>query len=183
MHKLSYYNLTLSFLSLMAFWLAMSGIFDFVHILFGVITVSGVMLLNYRLKMFHFFKDDMDDLRELRFWKAPLYIGWMFGQIIIAGFHVLKIILQPSMPIRTAMITFKADLPSAHARMILGNSITLTPGTLTVDITGDIFTVHALDEASYEGIISDNMPRKVLQLFENTDRQVVYDFTIQTSES
>ncbi|REL33584.1 hypothetical protein DYD21_09235 [Rhodohalobacter sp. SW132] len=183
MHKLSTYNLTLSFISLMAFWLAMSGILDFVHILFGVITVAGVMALNYRLKMFHFFKDDMDDLRELRFWKAPIYAIWMFGQIILAGLHVLRVIGSPRMHIETTMVTFKVNLPSAHAKMILGNSITLTPGTLTIDIVGDTFTVHALDKASYEGIIDDTMPKKVLQLFENTDRPVVSDVNIQISDS
>jgi len=167
----------------MAFWLAMSGIFGFVHILFGVITVAGVMILNYKIKSLHFFKDDMDDLRELRFWKAPLYVLWMFLQIIIAGFHVLKVISMPKMPIETTMITFKADLPSAHAKMILGNSITLTPGTLTIDIVGDTFTVHALDKSSYESIVNDEMPKKVLQLFENTDRAVVSDVKIQTSDS
>lgn len=183
MHKLSYFNLTLSFISLMAFWLAMSGMLDFVHILFGVITVAGVMLLNYKLKTVHFFNDDMDDLRALRFWKAPLYVIWMLGQIIVAGFHVLKVICQPTMPIETTMVTFKVDLPSAHAKMILGNSITLTPGTLTIDIVDDTFTVHALDKSSYEGIVSDAMPKKVLQLFENTDRPVVSDIHIQTTES
>lgn len=182
MHKLSFFNLSLSFIALMAFWLAMSGIFDFVHIMFGVVTVAGVMALNYKLKMLHFFPDDMDDLRELRFWKTPFYFFWMFGQIILAGFHVLRVISSPKMPIYTAIITFKVKLPSAHAKMILGNSITLTPGTLTIDIVGDTFTVHALDESSYAGIISDEMPKKVLQLFENSDRAVISDVNIQTTE-
>ncbi len=167
----------------MAFWLAMSGIFDFVHILFGVITVAGVMALNYKLKMLHFFHDDMDDLRELRFWKAPFYVIWMFWQVILAGFHVLRVISSPKMPIETSMVTFKVNLPSAHAKMILGNSITLTPGTLTIDIVGDTFTVHALDKSSYAGIINDEMPKKVLQLFENTDRAVISDVHIQTTDS
>lgn len=91
---------------------------------------------------------------------------------------MVGIILRPSMPIETTMLKFRVDLPSSHAKMILGNSITLTPGTLTVDIEGDLFTVHALDKASYESLENDEMPRQVLQLFEKQERQVIKDFEI-----
>jgi multicomponent Na+:H+ antiporter subunit E len=104
----------------------------------------------------------------------------MIGQIIIAGFHVLKIISKPSMPIKPAVITFDVDLPNVHAKMILGNSITLTPGTITVDITGNRFTVHSIDTSSREGIINDEMPRQVLKLFSSEDRQVVHHVEVKT---
>lgn len=178
MYKLSFYNLTLSFLSLMAFWLAMSGIFDFVHIAMGVVTVVGVMIFNYQLKQHHFFKDDMDDLSELRFGRAVYYFFWMIYQIIVAGFHVLTVIIRPKMPIEPTLITFEVDLPSAHAKMILGNSITLTPGTLTIDIEDDTFTVHAIDSTSFAGLMDDSMPRQVLSLFSREDRAVIREFKI-----
>ncbi len=144
----------------------------------GVATVAGVLYINYQLKSHQFFDDDMNDLKELRFGRAVYYIGWMIVQIVIAGFHVLKLVLNPKMPIHTTILTFKADLPSAHARMILGNSITLTPGTLTVDIVDDTFTVHSLDDFSHESISNDTMPRQVLKLFEKEDRQVIKDLKI-----
>lgn len=178
MHKLSFFNLTLSFLSLLGFWLAMSGIFDFVHITMGVVTVVGVMMLNYQLKQHHFFEDDMDDLSELRFGRAVYYFFWMIYQIIVAGFHVLTVIIRPKMPIEPTLITFKVDLPSAHAKMILGNSITLTPGTLTIEIEDDTFTVHAIDSKSFAGIMDDSMPRQVLSLFSSKDRPVIREFKI-----
>lgn len=180
MNKLSFYSLALSFISLMLFWIIMSGFLDVIHLTMGVLSVGGVMMLNYKLKAHRFFDDDMNDLKELRFARAIYYFFWMIYQIIIAGFHVVGVILKPNMPIQTTMLQFKADLPSSHAKMILGNSITLTPGTLTVDIQGDYFTVHALDESSYQGISSDEMPRQVLKLFENTDRQVISDLKITT---
>lgn len=161
----------------------MSGFLDFIHLAMGVVSVSGVMMLNYRLKQHHFFEDDMDDLSELRFGRAFLYFFWMIYQIIVAGFHVLSVISRPTMPIEPTMITFKADLPSSHAKMILGNSITLTPGTLTVDIDDDLFTVHALDSNSYAGIEDDSMPRQVLSLFSSEDRPVVRDFKILKPEA
>lgn len=157
----------------------MSGFFQVFHITLGVLSVASVMYVNYRLKVYHFFDDDMDDLNQLRFGRATLYFFWMLIQIVKSGFHVFFVISRPSMPIKTTMVTFRTDLPSAHARMILGNSITLTPGTLTIDIDGDLFTVHALDEKSYAGIVSDEMPRKVLGLFEPEERQVIHDVHIQ----
>lgn len=156
----------------------MSGFLDAIHLGMGVATVMGVMYINYRLKSHRFFDDDMNDIKELRFIYAVWYVIWLFGQIVLAGFHVVSVIIRPKMPIHTTLVTFRADLPSAHARMILGNSITLTPGTLTIDIEGDKFTVHALDDKSHEGITSDIMPRKVLKLFENNDRQVIKDVKI-----
>jgi multicomponent Na+:H+ antiporter subunit E len=180
MNKLSYFSLTMTFISLMTFWIIMSGFFDFIHLGLGVLSVAGVMYVNYRLKAHRFFEDDMNDVSEVRFFRAIYYVGWMIVQIIISGFHVAGIIIRPKMPIHTTMITFRANLPSAHARMILGNSITLTPGTLTIDITGDRFTVHAIDDNTYQGIINDKMPREVLKLFEKEERQVVEDVKIIT---
>jgi len=170
----------MSFISLMTFWIIMSGFFDFIHLGLGVLSVASVIYVNYKLKTHRFFEDDMDDLSELRFTRAAYYIVWMVIQIIIAGIHVAKIIIRPKMPIHTTMLTFRVNLPSAHARMILGNSITLTPGTLTIDITGDRFIVHAIDDKSYEAISSDKMPREVLKLFEKEERQVIEDLQIIT---
>jgi len=181
MNKQSFFSLLMSFISLMTFWIVMSGFLDVIHLSMGVVTVVGVLYINYRLKAHRFFDDDMNDLNELRFGRAFYYVGWIIVQIVIAGFHVMSVILKPNMPIHTTILTFKVDLPSAHARMILGNSITLTPGTLTVDIVDDTFTVHSLSSFSHEGIINDAMPRQVLKLFEKVDRQVIKDLKITTS--
>jgi multicomponent Na+:H+ antiporter subunit E len=183
MKKLSFFTLTMSFISLMAFWIAMSGFLDAVHLTMGVVSVVGVMLLNYKLKQNKFFDDDMENLNELRFGRAFYYFFWLFYQVVVAGFHVLFVIIRPSMPIKPTMVTFKVDLPSSHAKVILGNSITLTPGTLTVDIEDDTFTIHALDSNSYAGIEDDSMPRQVLSLFSSEDRPVVRDFKILNPES
>jgi multicomponent Na+:H+ antiporter subunit E len=182
MNKLSLYSLSLSFISLMLFWVVMSGFFDAVHLTMGVLSVAGVMAINHKLKVHRFFSDDMNDLKEIRYFRAVFYFFWMIYQIVVAGFHVVKIIFKPSLPTKLSIVRFKADLPSSHAKVILGNSITLTPGTLTVDIEGDHFLVHALDESSYKGIISDEMPREVLKLFQKEARPVISDVKITTKE-
>lgn len=162
----------------MTFWVIMSGYLDVIHIGFGLVTVLGVMAMNHKLKSHRFFEDDLSDFSELRFARAFFYFFWLFWQIIVSGFHVVSIIIRPSMPIRPAMLSFRADLPSSHAKAILGNSITLTPGTLTIDIEEDLFTVHALDDSTLEGIISDEMPRQVLKLFEAKERPVISEVKI-----
>lgn len=183
MKKLSLFSLATSFTSLMIFWLIMSGKFEAIYLGFGVFSVASVLYVNHNLRRYRFFEDDIDGLQQLRYGRAVFYFFWMIGQIIISGFHVLKLISRPSMPIKPAMITFDADLPNVHARMILGNSITLTPGTITVDITGSRFTVHSIDTNSREGIINDQMPRQVLKLFSNEDRQVVSNVRVVTKAS
>lgn len=178
MSKFSFFSFTLSFISLMLFWIAMSGFLDAIHLTFGVLSVGGVLMLNYQLKKHRFYEDDMDNLDDLRLMRFTYYFFWMIYQIILSGFHVLWVIMRPSMPIETAIVKFRVDLPSSHAKMILGNSITLTPGTLTIEIEDDLFTVHALDASSYAGLESDEMPRQVLRLFQKKERQVVRDFEI-----
>lgn len=180
MKKLSFFSIAVSFISLMIFWIIMSGFFDAVHLSFGVFSVASVLYVNRKLNSYRYFEDDIDGLQHLRYGRALYYFFWMIGQIIIAGFHVLKIISKPSMPIKPAVITFDVDLPNVHAKMILGNSITLTPGTITVDITGNRFTVHSIDTSSREGIINDQMPRQVLKLFSSEDRQVVHHVEVKT---
>ncbi len=160
----------------------MSGFLDAIHLTFGIVSVSGVLMLNYQLKKHRFYGDDMDNLDDFRIIRFVYYFFWLVYQIVLSGFHVLWVIVHPSMPIETAIVKFRVDLPSSHAKMILGNSITLTPGTLTVDIQDDLFTVHALDASSYAGLESDEMPRQVLKLFQKEERQVIRDFEIIKSE-
>ncbi len=178
MKKLSYVNLVLSFIALMGFWLIMSGIYQPMQIAQGVISVAIVMAVNHKLKLHKFFDDEMDDLRLLRFYYVPVYVIWLLKEIILAGLHVATVIIFPGRQVETYILKFKVDLPSAHARMILGNSITLTPGTLTIDITEDEYIVHALTPKSFEAITSDIMPRKVLKLFSTEEIPVIYDIQI-----
>lgn len=162
----------------MVFWYIMSGFFDITHTLMGILSVGIVMAVNYKFKAHSFFEDETDVIKDLRLFYAPYYFGWLMVQIVISGVHVAKILLSPSLPIKTSMVKFKVDFPNPHCKMILGNSITLTPGTLTVDIRGDEFIVHAISPVSFEGIASDSMPQQVLKLFTNEMHPVVSDFEV-----
>lgn len=178
MKKRSYFSLFVSFSLLLSFWLVMSGFFDVFHIGMGVVCVLIVMGVDAKLKNLQYYHDDQDVLSQIRYGYGIYYVGWLIVQIVISGIHVAGVILSRRLLIRTSIVKFKVDLPNAQARVILGNSITLTPGTLTLDIQGDEFTVHSLMPSSYAGIVDDSMPRNVLKLFTSEVHQVVSDVRI-----
>lgn len=178
MKTLSIRSYIITFIALMTFWFIMSGYFDMVHNIMGIVSVGVVIAINYQLKKHKYFEDEVDVLEVLRFGRLIIYLFWLAWQILVSGFQIARVILTPSLPIETSMIRFKVDLPNAHAKMILGNSITLTPGTLTVDIHDDEFMVHAIIPEAYEGIIDDKMPQEVLKLFTKDVHPVVSDVTI-----
>lgn len=165
----------------MAFWFIMSGYFDIIHTIMGVISVSIVLALNYRYKKHRFFEDENDVMNELRLIKLPYYLAWLLYQIIVSAIQVTRILLFPKVTAQPQMIRFKVNLPNVHARVILGNSISLTPGTLTVAIEGDEFLVHSLVPMAFAGIVDDSMPRQVLKLFTKEVYPVVSDVRIINS--
>ncbi len=71
-----------------------------------------------------------------------LYLVHFFKELIKANFELAMRVLTPSLPIRPEMVEIKTTLESPLGRMLLANSITLTPGTLSVDVTGDTILVH-----------------------------------------
>ncbi len=89
--------------------------------------------------------------------KAPLLLQYLFTlvwEILKANLIVFRMIYSAEYELEPAVIHFKTDLHSTFARVLLANSITLTPGTITVALTGNEYTVHCLDKELAEGISS-----------------------------
>ncbi|HDP95546.1 MAG TPA: cation transporter [Candidatus Aminicenantes bacterium] len=181
----------LQFIFLMSFWLLLSGHYDLFHISMGVVSALLVTTLNLKLRRFHFYREEIRQvearikrqmpvsLRPLRF---LYYIAWLFWQIVVASLQVAYAVLSPRMPIDPSMVVFKTRLPNASARVILGNSITLTPGTITVQLRDDEFVVHALMDVSASGILDGSLPGQVARLYEKTPGQVVGSIAIIRSK-
>ena len=88
------------------------------------------------------------ELRAVR--KAPLFLAYVFvlvWEIIKANFQVSKYVLFQKYKITPKLVTFRTDLRTDFGRFLLANSITLTPGTITIRVEGDTLTVHCLDGA------------------------------------
>ena len=92
------------------------------------------------------------------------YLPWLFLEIVKANLDVAARILNPRMPISPRVIRVRAGQRTDLARVIYANSITLTPGTVSVDTDGDTFTVHALSAGAAEGVETGEMDRRVSRL-------------------
>jgi multicomponent Na+:H+ antiporter subunit E len=80
---------------------------------------------------------------------APLhmlrYLGYFFGQLALSNFDVARRVISPALPINPGLVEVRTSLTSDLGRMLLANSITLTPGTITVEAEGDRLLIHWID--------------------------------------
>ena len=96
-----------------------------------------------------------------------IYIPWLLYQIFLANIHVMRIVLHPKMMdlIDPKIITFDSKLKSDMALFIFANSITLTPGTITVYVSVyGHFSVHIIDKASGESLPGE-MEERIAKVF------------------
>jgi len=175
-------NSIIQFVLLMAVWLMMSGHYDLTHISMGIISSVIVLLLHIPLRKFYA-EEEATALKgvkpyRLRIMRMFFYVPWLIWQIVIASLQVAVLVLKPKMPVDPSLIRFKTNLPNTSAKVILANSITLTPGTITLRVSGDEFLVHAVMDESSSGILDDSLPGEVAKLYEKKPDQVVHDVEI-----
>jgi multicomponent Na+:H+ antiporter subunit E len=96
--------------------------------------------------------------------RAVVYWPWLLWEIVKANWDVAKIILDPKLTITPTMMRVKASQKTDLGKAIYANSITLTPGTLSVGLEGDEITIHALTRAGADGVVEGTMDRKVTWL-------------------
>lgn len=139
-------RLLLIFMTLFALWLAMSGIYDSSLIIgLGVLSCAICVWIIHRLGLV-FPEKPLGGLRPLA---ALRYIFWLTVEIGKADWAVAKVILSPELPKRQRLIKVVCQQSTDLGRALFANSITITPGTVTVETEDDCFIVHALtDEAS-----------------------------------
>ena len=90
-----------------------------------------------------------------------LYWFWIAGEIIKSNLDVSRRILSPRLPISPRVLTVRASQKSELGRVTYANSITLVPGTVTMDVDEDVFTVHALTQAAAEDLETGEMDQRV----------------------
>ncbi len=152
-------HLAIQALLLFGFWLLLSGHSDPFHIIVGVLCVGFVLGLNRRGNHY------LHRLRHIRWRHALTYPFFLFANILFANFQVAYLILHPKMPIDPVIVRFPTTLTSGAAKVILGNSITLTPGTITMDIQGQEFQVHALANGLAESLVIAREQNRVAAIF------------------
>jgi len=145
-------------LALFSVWLILSGRYDVSHIVLGFLVSCGVAWLNtgYSHSPFH----------DFPWGRLVLYGPWLLLRIVESSLHVTKLILNPALPIEPKLLTYRSHLKHQGAIVLLGNSITLTPGTITVEVEGNQLMVHAIDKASGEDLTSGRMEQKIAGMFQ-----------------
>ena len=152
-------------------WLLLSGKFDLFHISFGIISCSLVTIVSSDL----FFQQRRKGFgaRFMEAMRFILYCFWLLYQIVIANFHVAALALSPKFMAKNFdphVFTFKTSLKSDFARFVLANSITLTPGTVTIRIYKNVFFIHAISKKAAGDLneieTMSEMERKVAWVFE-----------------
>ena len=153
----------LSFLILFILWIVFSGKFDGFHITLGLISSAIVAAFSGDL-MF----TSHEPRGIFRLWvRLFAYIPWLIYQIFLANLHVMYLVFHPKMMklINPQIIEFDSDLKSDYARTTFANSITLTPGTITVNVTVlGRFSVHCIDDKSGLSLPGD-MEAKIIKVF------------------
>ena len=81
-------------------------------------------------------------LSPVRLWRFGVYVLVLFWEILKANVDVAYRVLHPRLPIKPGIVVIKTNLSQDAAKVILANSITLTPGTFTLDIQGDELLIH-----------------------------------------
>ncbi len=151
-----------TFLIMFGFWILLSGKFDLFHLTLGVLSSALVSFLSADLFMYDQGKNRLST--GIRF---LLYIPWLLYQIVLSTLHVTFLALHPKMKDRIdpTIVTFKTKLKTNIAKVALANSITLTPGTITIRIEDDIFYVHAISRKAAAGLPGE-MEDRLASIFE-----------------
>lgn len=97
-------------------------------------------------------------------YRLPRYWLWLLVQMVISNVQVLRLVLGPKSALNTTLIDLQALPRGNFGRALLGNTITLTPGTLTIGIDGKTITVHCLTASNAQDLAEGAMNRRVAQV-------------------
>ena len=140
-------------------WWLWSGHTEPMIIGFGVASCALVVWLSLRMEI-------VDDEGEPTSVVLGLigYVPWLLLEIAKANVHVARVIWSPQMPLRRRLFSVPTSQASELGNAIYANSITLTPGTIALDVRRDTILVHALTKDSQEGLETGDMDRRVTRL-------------------
>ena len=155
-------TLILKTIGLFGLWVLLSGKLDVFHLSVGFLGAALIAWVNTESR--HLNEPPLPHARLVLYWP------WLFWGIVKSNLNITKIILDPKLPINPRLIQYSTNLENNPAVVLLGNSITLTPGTITVEVSSKELVVHALDDESTNGLESRSMERKIAGVFHSRGR-------------
>ena len=159
---------------LFAFWIILSGKLDLFHLGAGAIASIAIAYASCFLYAADppVVKSGHHPFYGFPWLRFVAYLPWLVWQIVLAALQVAMVVLSPKMKLKPRLLRFERPLPHNMARTLLAHSITLTPGTVTIDVRGEEFLVHALNDDAADGLTKDepgNMKERVHHVFEKDD--------------
>jgi multicomponent Na+:H+ antiporter subunit E len=143
-------------------WVALSGKLNFFHLTLGL----GVSLCIAWLNTW-----PLTGTKISVSWGGVVtYIPWLFSRIFASSIHMARLILDPKLPIDPKLIRHQTTLQNHAAVVLLGNSITLTPGTITAEASPNQLTIHTVDPDSSVDLLSGTLEKKVATVFPQQTR-------------
>ncbi|MDP7337957.1 MAG: Na+/H+ antiporter subunit E, partial [Vicinamibacterales bacterium] len=152
---------------LFGLWLVLSPKRDLFHLGLGALTAGAIALLSERLvgQPPPIAEPNGRTLLRMPWHRFVGYLPWLVWQVVIASLQVAYVVLHPRLPVDPRLLRVRVRYPHTLARLTLANSITLTPGTVTLDVDDDEYLVHALTETSGQALEQGTMPDRVSALF------------------
>jgi multicomponent Na+:H+ antiporter subunit E len=142
---------------LSAFWAALSFHFSPLLVGFGVVCIVSVTLVCARHDIM------IQDWSPLRLVAGLRYLPWLMWQVLLANLRVIRIVCRPTLEIDPRVVEVPCDLETPTGRALYANSITMTPGTVTMAV-GEKYIVHALTADDEAGLLDDDMQSRVRAL-------------------
>ena len=143
-------------LVLFALWLALSGHFDPLLLSLGLASALLVAAITGRMNAV-----DPDPPAILPGWRLFRFLPWLAVQVVRSNIDVARCVLHPRLPIEPRVVSVRASQRTALGRAIHANAITLTPGTVAIDLQGDTILVHALTRAQAGQLAAGEMDRRI----------------------
>jgi multicomponent Na+:H+ antiporter subunit E len=140
-------------------WLLLSGHYNTLLLVFGALSCAFVTYLALRFDVV-----DHESHPLHMWWRLPGYWLWLLVEIVKANIDVGRRIIDPNLPIDPMLFEVDADQKSDLGRVIFANSITLTPGTVSVDVRENKILVHALTAEGAEDLRRGTMNAKTTAL-------------------
>lgn len=160
-------NFPYLFLVFLGIWLLLNASLSWQVILAGVV-ISAILVLNFAGP--HYAQLGGKPLSPTVIRAFLLYILVFLKELVKANLDVALIVVKPSLPIKPGIVEVKTKLTSPIGRLVLANSITLTPGTLTVETKDDSFFIHWIDVSSPD---IEAATQKIVSTFER-HLEVIY---------
>ncbi len=143
-------------ITLAVIWFLLSGHTTALILGLGAASVGAITWLALRMDLI----DHEGHPTHLTF-RAPFFWIWLLREIVKSNLQVIRIILNPKLPISPRLFTVPLTQKSDIGRVIYANSITLTPGTISLEVDDSRIKVHALTAAGEEGLADGEMDRRV----------------------